>query len=180
MQKSRQSFKAFSLSGKSLECWTLSPSMSFVWQDRRRRISCWVMELVLGFKWIYFWLFVAEEKSAKSWNTHINVFWFIFGKMDLLNARMWEMGILVSFKGTSQETVILTLWWFIPSPWISLTLFVFLLLFWTECCSKWIHSHFQLLNHIHVRWVLNFFIPNYQHTYVLPWINYASGKRGTS
>ncbi len=82
-------------------------------------------ELVLGFKWTYFWLFVAEEKSAKSWNTHINVFWFIFGKMDLLNARMWEMGILVSFKGTSQETVILTFWWFIPSPWISLTLFVF-------------------------------------------------------
>jgi hypothetical protein len=50
-----------------------------------------------------------------------------------------------------------------------------LLLFWTEC-SKWIHSHFQLLNHIHVRWDLNFFIPKYQHPYVLPWINYASGK----
>jgi hypothetical protein len=23
-------------------------------------------EFVLGFKWTYFWLFVAEEKSAKS------------------------------------------------------------------------------------------------------------------
>lgn len=112
-----------------------------------KRIWCWVMNSYWVFKRTYFWLFVAEEKSAKSWNTHINVFWFIFGRMDFTECTYVRDGYFGQFfKGTSQETIILTFWWFIPSPWISLTLlFVFCFCFepnaangFTPTFSSWI------------------------------------------
>ncbi len=111
-----------------------------------KRIWCWVMNLY----WVlsgHTFACLLLRKNQQNHETHISTcFRSYLAKWILLNACMWEMGILVSFKGTSQETVILTFWWFIPSPWISLTLlFVFCFCFepnaangFTSTFSSWI------------------------------------------